>query len=174
MALRVTTVTLGLLALDEHGEGRRRHLADLVHQPAHALALALELGEGVAAGDLASQLVHLAEQPAVLDGAAHREDDLVVVDGAGEEVVRAEAGGLDGGGDLAVGGQHDDREVGRRGLDAPQGLQPVDAGHVEVEDDHRGRGAHDAGQGESRGLVSNLAFSQRFNRSCNRPELART
>ena len=122
------------LATDEHGHVRVGDLFNHLEHPSHRGALADDLLE-------AEDLVHLLEQAAVIAAQEPRfhdapDDDaeLVVVERLGKVVRRAELHRLDRDLLRAVGGDHDDRQV---GIDRPgvlENLHAVRAVHAEIGD----------------------------------------
>jgi hypothetical protein len=68
----------------------------------------------------------------------YREQQAVGVQRLLQEVEGAALGGLDGGGDGAVTGDHDDLGPGVEVPQPGEGLQPVEPGHLHIEEDQMG------------------------------------
>jgi len=81
----------------------------------------------------------LALEPGVLEGADDHEEHLLERERLLHEVVGAELGRLDRRLDGGVAGDHHHRRLRAPLLDLGQGLQPVHAGHPDVEKDQIGR-----------------------------------
>ena len=122
-------------AADQHREVGRRHLADHVEHALHGGALADQVLEAIRVRRLLLKQPQIAAQRHALEHALDHQLELVVVERLRHVVGGAELHRLDGDLLRAVGGDHDDRGVGRVLLDP---AQQVHAGHlpeVEVGDD---------------------------------------
>ena len=126
-----------VLAVDEHAAARGRRDRDLLAQ------LLDERGSGRRSPGRAraglAQVAVLPLEPGVVEGAARDEQGLLERERLLDEVVGAELGRLDRGLDGAVAGDHDHRGLRAHALDLGQGLEAVDAGHPDVEEDEVGR-----------------------------------
>src|SRR5438552_1496036 len=122
-------------AADEDRQVGVRHLADYVEDALHRGALADQAPELVRARDLLLEEPERAPHLHAVEQALHDQLDLVVVEGLGDVVGRAQLHRLDGDLLRAEGGDHDDRRL-RRVLAHP--AQHVHAAHTlqaEVGDD---------------------------------------
>src|SRR5262249_9838633 len=117
------------VVLREHADG----LEDLVH---HAVP-ADHVGEGVAVGQLATEVVDLVEQPALLEDLLRREEDLLLLERLRDVVAGALLDGLDGAFDARVAGDHDDIEIGPAIANLAREPDAVRAGNLEIH--HRER-----------------------------------
>src|SRR5256885_9676119 len=116
--------------------GRRRGGGDLLAEPADRLAVADDLrtlDEALAQGGV------LAREARVLERPRDREQRLLERERLLDEVVGAELGGLHGGLDRAVPGDHHDERVGAEALDLGKRLEAVHALHPDVEEGEVGR-----------------------------------
>ncbi len=120
-------------ALDEHGGAAGRDLRDEVEEPEHGFAFADDVLEGVALLEGALELDDLLLGLVVADGGADVGEQLFVVPGLLDEVCGAGADGVDHVADRAVGGDHDDRQIGDEALDARQEVDAAFAGQGEIE-----------------------------------------
>ncbi len=120
-------------ALDEDGGAAGRDLGDEVEDAQHGLALADDVGEVVALLEGALELEVFFFGAVAGDGGANVGEQLFVVPGLLDEVFRAGADGFDDVVDGAVGGDHDDRQLGLALLDLRQQLEAALAGQGEVE-----------------------------------------
>lgn len=136
-------------ALAEDHHRRRRignlsnHVDDLAHarragdDPLHAKAI-VELP--LEAGVLLEDLVALA-------GLAHCHEDLLLVERLGHVVEGPELDRFDRRVDGAMGGDDDDRRLGRQFRQGPEQLDAIHPGHLQVRDHHVGRDLGDRRQG---------------------------
>ena len=99
-------------ALDEDGGAAGRDLGDQVEDAQHRLALADDVVEVVALLEGALELDIFFLGAVAGDGGANVGEELFVVPGLLDEVLRAGADGVDDVVDRAVGGDHDDGQVG--------------------------------------------------------------
>ena len=118
-------------AADEHAARGRGGGGDLLAEPADRRALPDDLG---ALGEALAQDGVLAREPRVLERPRDGEQHLFERERLLDEVVRAELGGLHGGLDRAVPGDHHDDRVGPDALELGERLEPVHALHPDVED----------------------------------------
>ena len=123
------------LALNEDGGAAGRDLGDKVEDLEHDLAFAHDVGEVVALLEGALELKVLFLGAVAGDGGADVGEELFVVPGLLDEVFRAGADGFDDVVDGAVGGDHDDGQLGLALLDLGQQLEAALAGQGEVEQD---------------------------------------
>jgi hypothetical protein len=124
------------LAEEQHGRVGRGDGLDDREDLAHGARLADDALE--AAGGLEGLLERAVagQEPAPLDGAGgDQRHALRARERPGQVVVGAEAHGLHGGRDAAVGGHHDHRQVGPGPAHALEQLQAVHLGHVQVGED---------------------------------------
>src|SRR5262249_12147380 len=77
------------LAVDEDGRVVLREHADRLEDLVHDAVAAHHVGEGVAVGELAAEVVDLVEQPALLEDLLRREEDLLLLEGLRDVVARA-------------------------------------------------------------------------------------
>ena len=110
------------------GAAMRDLLAQLLDDPALA-------DDPLTALELLAQVTVLALEAAVVERSGRGQQDLLERERLLDEVVRAELGGLDGGLDGAVTGDHDHGGLGTDPLELREGLEPVCAGHPDVEED---------------------------------------
>jgi hypothetical protein len=125
-----------VLAGDEDAGGRRGDALDLFDEGADA---------GRAADDLVAAFDGVAERLAeagvfvgevgVFERVLEEEEHAVGVERLLEEVVGAGLGGFDGRLDRAVAGDHDDRGARVELAQAPEGVEAVHPGHLDVEED---------------------------------------
>ena len=120
-------------ALDENGGAAGRDLGDEVEEAQHRLALADDVFEVVALLEGALELNDLFFGAVAGDGGADVGEQLLVVPGLLDEVFGAGADGVDDVADGAVGGDHDDGQVGLQLEDARQQIDAAFAGQREVE-----------------------------------------
>ena len=120
-------------ALDEHRGAAGRHLGDKVEDLEHDLAFAHDVGEVVALLEGALELEVLFFGAMAGDGGADVGQQLFVVPGLLDEVFRAGADGFDDVVHGAVGGDHDDGQLGLALLDLRQQFEAALAGQGQVE-----------------------------------------
>ena len=120
-------------ALDEDGGAAGRDLGDEVEEAEHGLAFADDVLEVVALLEGALELDDLFFGLVAGDGGADVGEELFVVPGLLDEVFGAGADGVDDVADGAVGGDHDDRQLGLHLDDAGQEVDAGLAGKGEVE-----------------------------------------
>jgi hypothetical protein len=118
------------LALNQHRRAAGRDLRHQVEDLEHDLALAHDVGEVVALLEGALELQVLFFGAMAGDGGANVGQQLFVVPGLLDEVLRAGADGLDDVVHGAVGGDHDDRQFGLALLDLRQQLEAALAGQA--------------------------------------------
>ena len=127
------------LAAQEHVDRCRRQVEDLLAQADDARRDTEQAaGEGALVVDPAVQLAVLQHQPALFQGAAEIAEQRLGAEGLFQEVVGALAHGADRQGDVAVGGEQNNRQVGIQRLQPFQQGQAVHAGHAHVADHHPG------------------------------------
>ena len=122
-------------ALDENGGAAGRDLGNEIEDLEHDLAFADDVGEVVALLEGALELEIFFFGPVAGDGGADVGQQLFVVPGLLDEVFSAGADGFDDVVHGAVGGDHDDRQLGLALLDLRQQLEAALAGQGEVEQD---------------------------------------
>ena len=127
-------------ALQQHGGAAGRDLRDQVEDAQHGVALADDVLEVVALLEGALELDDLFFGAAAADGGAHVGQQLLVVPGLLDEVGGARLHGVDGVLHRAVGGDHDDRQLGVALANVLQHLDAIAVGHGEVEQ-HQVEGA---------------------------------
>ncbi len=132
------------LAFDEHVGRGVGDVGDQLAQRLHRRRTADQPGlQGLAPGQLATQLADLAAEPAVLQGAPRHVHQALGGEGLFHEVVGAVAHGLHRHGDVAVAGDQHHRQLRVLLAQAGQQLQAVHAGQADVADDDAGEvGAH--------------------------------
>ncbi len=123
------------LALDQHGGRGVRHVADQLEHGVHARVLADDVLEGVAVLELLAQVNDLVEQLPLAQGPLYDQAQMLEVDRLGDEVVGAQAHGLDRAVDAAVGGHEDDGDGDAFLLHGLHELEAVQARHAQVADD---------------------------------------
>jgi hypothetical protein len=122
------------LALDEDGGAAGGGLGDDVEEAEHAVALADDVFEGGALLEGFFEDDDLLLGGVLADGGADVGEEFFVVPGLLDEVGGSGADGVDDVVDRAVGGDHDDGQVGDEGLDAGQEIDAAFAGEGEVEE----------------------------------------
>ncbi len=105
-----------------------------------------ELERLVGGAELAAEAAVLADNPHVGEGPRHRADQRLVVGALAHEVEDARVDRVEDGVEVPVAGEHHERRGVVEGVEAAHDLEPVEARHVEVADNHvrRARG----GEGE--------------------------
>ena len=122
------------LARQEHRRPGFGQPADGREELLHLGALADHVAERVAELDLAPQALVLPAEPPLLQGLAHHQLQLVDLEGLDQVVVGAFLQGLDRGLGGGEGGDDHHRHRLAELLEAPQHLEPVHAGHLEVDE----------------------------------------
>ena len=125
-----------VLAVDQHAAVGRRGGGDLLAQRPDRRALADDLGALI---ETRAQGRVLALEPRVLEGAADRDQDLLEGERLLDEVVGAQARGLDRRLDRAVAGDHHDDGLRTRPLELGERLEAVHAVHPDVEEGQIGQ-----------------------------------
>ena len=121
---------------DQDGGVGLSHRADHLQHLAHLRALTDDATRGGELLDLAAQPHVLGLEPPLLDGAPYQVTEFVGVDRLGDVVEGALLEGLDRGLDRCVGRDHDHDQVRIEVVNPPLQLHPVDARHLDVEQDH--------------------------------------
>ena len=125
------------LAVDEHRGVVLRQHADGLEDLVHRLVAAHHVGERVAVGELAAEVVDLVEEAPLLEDLLGGEEDLLLLEGLGDVVAGALLDGLDRAFDAGVAGDHDDVEVGPAVADLARQADAVGARDLEVDDRER-------------------------------------
>ncbi len=123
------------LALNQDRGTAGRDLRDQVEDAQHDLAFAHDVGEVVALLEGALELKVFFLGAVAGNGGADVGEQLLVVPGLLDEVLRAGADGLDDVIDGAVGRDHDDGQIGLALLELRQQLEAALAGQSEIEED---------------------------------------
>ena len=131
--LRDQLLACAALALNQNGRAARRNLGDEVEEAEHRLALADDIFEVVALLQRALELDDLFFGAMPGDGGANVGEQLLVVPGLLNEVLRARTDGIDDVADRAVRGNHDDREIGLHLDDAWQQIDTALAGKSKIQ-----------------------------------------
>ena len=141
------------------GAGQLEDLpAQVFHRLRYAKQLRLDL---VLAGKLLAQLAVLANQAALVQGAAHTVEQTLGGEGLFDKVVGTLAQGLYRHGHIAVTGNQDHRQVAIQLQQLVQQLQAVGARHTHIADHHPGKVAVDERQGLGRtGATAHMQTGQ--------------
>ena len=122
-------------ALDQDRDVGLRAAAAEAQHVGHGGRRGDEVGEGQRAAHLLVQPLHLLGERIDLEQVLHRDLEALGAHRLHHEIIGAGAHRLDDGLDRALRGLHDDRQVAADRLQAVEELEPVHAGHVEIEDD---------------------------------------
>ena len=134
------------LAVDHHGRAGRRDLSHRLEHVEHPRVRGHDALDVVVLLELFAKPFDLGRQLPILEGLLDGELELLEVERLGQVLARARLHGFDRGGDVAVCGQHDDRERCPLTAHAPQDLHAVGLGHPVVENHDVGLLLGDSGQ----------------------------
>ncbi len=123
------------LAHYQHGRGRGGDACDQLVDIEHALALAFDVGDLALAATRGRRRVRFGGKAPALEGARHGQAELFDVEGLGHVVVGPVADGFHGAGDIAEGGDENDRRGRRFFGEGAQHVQPADPLHAHIRQD---------------------------------------